>query len=176
MSICNLTTGFTIGCRDAAGGTNEVYLLKWNSGIEYTTDIDGKVISMTSSPVPEIYKYDLMKNTASLEESQTMTAENETISYAPVLTMVINKLSTGIRNEMLLIARTPVIAIVKDKSGKYWLAGRQAGLDLLSSTRGTGTNINDRNGSVITLTGSESEPFVEIEYSAFSSFISSVQI
>jgi hypothetical protein len=65
---------------------------------------------------------------------------------------------------------------VEDRNGRLWLVGKQAGLDLTSSTRATGVNLTDRNGSTLGLVGSETEPFQEVQFSAFSALISSVQI
>lgn len=176
MAICDLTTGFTLGCRDNSGGVKKIYIAKFDPKTTYTEDGSNIVISMTSSNAIEFYQYDLQKNTAELTESQSMTPENETIGYVPTINIVFNKLDTPKRNEMLLIARTAVVCIVEDRNGKYWLVGKEAGLDLGSSTRATGIAINDRNGSTLALTGSESIPFQEIQFSAFSAFISSVQI
>ena len=177
MAICDLTTGFTLGCRDNSGGVKKIYIAKFDPKTTYTEDGSNVITGMTSSNAIEFFQYDLQKNTAELTEAQSMTPENETIGYIPTINIVFNKLDTPKRNEMLLIARTPgVVAIVEDRNGKYWLVGKESGLDLGSSTRATGIAINDRNGSTLALTGSETTPFQEIQFSAFSAFISSVQI
>ena len=75
-----------------------------------------------------------------------------------------------------MLARTASVVIVEDRNGKFWIVGRDAGMDMTSSTRGTGINITDRNGSTISLVGSEVLPFQEIDFAAFSSYVSAVQV
>lgn len=171
---CDLTTGFTLACRDNSGGVKMIWIAKFDTKTTYT-ETGGVISGMTSSNGIEFFQYDLQRNTADLSEVQSMTPENETIGYVPTINIVFNKLDTPKRNEMLLIARTAVIVIVQDRNGKYWLVGKEAGLDL-SSTRQTGVAINDRNGSTLALVGSETEPFQELTFGAFSALISSVQI
>ncbi len=173
---CDLTTGFTLSCRDNSGGVKKIYIAKFDAKTTYTEDISDVITGMTSSNGIEFFQYDLQKNTADLSEAQSMTPENETIGYVPTINIVFNKLDTPKRNEMLLIARTAVVVIVEDRNGKYWLVGKEAGLDLGSSTRATGVAINDRNGSTLALSGSETTPFQEVAFGAFSALISSVQI
>lgn len=173
---CDLTTGFTLGCRDNTGGTKRIFVLNFDPSISYTVSGTDVVTGMTSSNPIVFFKYDLQKNTAELTEAQEMTAENETIGYTPTINFVFNKLDTPKRNELLLLARTASVVIVEDRNGRYWIVGKEAGLDMTSSTRGTGINITDRNGSSVALVGSESAPFQEIEFAAFSALVSAVQV
>jgi hypothetical protein len=173
---CDLTTGFTLGCRDNSGGVKKIYIAKFDAKTTYTEDGSDVITGMTSSNGIEFFQYDLQKNTADLSEAQTMDPTMESISYVPTINIVFNKLDTPKRNEMLLMSRTAVVVIVEDRNNRLWLVGKQAGLDLTSSTRATGVNLTDRNGSTLALVGSETEPFQEIQFSAFSALISSVQI
>lgn len=176
MAICDLTTGFALNqCKDGSAGIKAAYIAKWDSKTGYTTDVDGVVTGITYSVVPEFFKYDLTKNTSMLDETQEVSVENGSVGYTPVVTLIFNRLDTASRNELLLLGRTSVVIVIEDRKGQFWLVGPQSGLEL-NSNRSTGMNLTDRSGSTLTFTGSESEPFVEIEYSAFSAFISSVQI
>ena len=174
---CDLTSGFKLGCRDNTGGTKRIYVSNFNANIDYTidaTDLITGLVPATGSV--DFFQYDLQKNTAELTEEQSMTPENETIGYTPTINFVFNKLDTPKRNELLLLARTASTVIVEDRNGRYWIVGREAGLDMTTSTRGTGVNITDRNGSSVSLVGAESIPFQEIDFAAFSAYISAVQI
>ena len=173
---CDLTTGFTIGCRDNTGGVKRIYVMNFDSSVVYTESVTNTVTGMTSSNPINFFQYDLQKNTAELTEAQEMTAENETIGYTPTINFVFNKLDTPKRNELLLLARTASVVIVEDRNGRYWIVGKEAGLDMTSSNRGTGVNITDRNGSTLSLVGSEAIPFQEIDFAAFSAYISAVQV
>lgn len=175
MAICDLTTGFTLGCRDNTGGTKRMYIANFDASTTYTVDGSDVITGMTSSNGITFFQYDLQKNTAELMEEQSMTPENETIGYTPTINIVFNKLDTPKRNELLLLARTASVVIVEDRNGKYWIVGRDAGLDMTTSSRGTGVNITDRNGTTLSLVGAETIPFQEIEFAAFSGYISSIQ-
>lgn len=173
---CDLTTGFLLGCRDNTGGIKRIYIANFDAKTTYTVSPTDTITGMTSSNPIEFFQYDLQKNTAELIEAQEMTPENETIGYTPTINFVFNKLDTPKRNELLLLARTASVVIVEDRNGKYWIVGRDSGMDMTTSSRGTGINITDRNGSTVTLIGAETFPFQEIDFSAFSSYISTVQI
>ena len=175
---CDLTSGFKLGCRDNTGGTKRIFVANFNATTDYTEDASNVVTAITpvAPDTIEYFQYDLQKNTAELMEEQTMTPENETIGYVPTINFIFNKLDTPKRNELLLLARTASVVIVEDRNGRYWIVGREAGLDMTTSTRGTGINITDRNGSSVSLVGAESIPFQEVEFAAFSAYISAVQI
>lgn len=172
---CDLTTGFQLGCRDNTGGVKRIYVANFDADTIYT-DTAGVITAMTSSNTIELFQYDLQKNTAELTEAQEMTPENETVGYIPTINFVFNKLDTPKRNELLLLARTASVVIIEDRNGKYWIVGRDSGMDMTTSNRGTGVNITDRNGSTVTLVGAEAIPFQEIDFAAFSTYISAVQI
>lgn len=168
---CLLTQGFSVGCRSNSGGIVRVYLGNHES-LEYTKDSDGIVTAIAgNSPTFELHEYFLQKNISSLTEEITMDPANETVVYTPTINIVINKLTTEMRNELALIAKSLMIAIVEDLNGKYWLVGSKRGLDLSTATRMTGAAIGDRNGTDFSIVGSESEPFIEVTKAAFESFI-----
>jgi len=74
-------------------------------------------------------------------------------------------LVVAVRNEIKLLAQNTLIAVAKDNNGKYWLVGRQNGIDLTTGTMGTGTAFGDRSGFDLTFAGSEPEPMVEVNSS-----------
>jgi hypothetical protein len=171
QSNCILSTSFSVGCRSNSGGIDTCYLVN-HEKLTVTKDTEGIITSLgTPSATFEFQTYQLQKNISSLTENISMTPENETVVYAPELNIVINKLTTEMRNELALIAKSLIIAIVKDLNGKYWIVGLNRGLDFSSGIRQTGVAIGDRNGTEFTLIGSEPEPFTEIDFAAFSSLI-----
>jgi hypothetical protein len=168
---CLLTQGFGIGCRDNSGGIKKVYLANWEE-LTYTEDSNGIITGITASSVNfEFHEYTLQKNISMLQENITMTPENETVVYAPEIMIVLNKLDSAKRTEIALIAKSLIVAVVLDMNGKYWLVGKDRGLDLTTALRQTGTAQTDRNGTDFTLTGSEPNPFQEITFSAFEALI-----
>lgn len=129
------------------------------------TEASGVVTAITKAAGKVFYKYQLVKNTASFTENIQGNIENGTINYDQQLVVIINKLQVNMRNEILLLARNNMMAVVKDKNGKYWLAGRYSGLDLLTGSAATGTAGTDRNGYTLNFSGAERELAPEVQAS-----------
>jgi hypothetical protein len=66
-------------------------------------------------------------------------------------------LHTNTRNEILLLAKNNLVAIVKDNNDKMWILGFANGLDITGGGSATGTAFGDRNGYTLTFTGNEKE-------------------
>ncbi len=168
---CLLSQGFGVGCRDNSGGISKILLGNWEP-VTYTEDANGVITAIADQSVNfQLFEYNLQKNVSSLTENISMDPANETVVYAPEVMVVLNKLDTPKRNELALIAKALTIAIIKDLNNRYWLVGKDRGLDLSSAIRQTGVAIGDRNGSEFVLIGSEPTPFQEIEFQAFEAFI-----
>lgn len=161
---CALTQGYSFDCKDNQGGLEAVWFIGWND-VASVTEASGVVTAITKASGKVFYKYQLVKNTASFTENIQGNIENGTINYDQQLVIVINKLQVNMRNEILLLARNNMMAVVKDKNGRYWLAGRYSGLDLLSGSAGTGTASTDRNGYSLTFSGAERELAPEVQAS-----------
>ena len=61
------------------------------------------------------------------------------------------------RNEILLLAKNTLVAVVEDQNGTYWYLGRFNGLDITTGTASSGLAQADRNGYQLTFTGGEKE-------------------
>ena len=117
----------------------------------------GIVTAITKAAGKKFYKYDLAKETSAFTETFTSSVQNGTFFYAQELSVVLNKLQTNVRNEILLLAQNNLLAIAEDKNGAYWLLGRLNGLDVTGGTAESGTASGDRSGYTITFTGQEKE-------------------
>ncbi len=124
--------------------------------------ISGSISTITKAANKVFYKYELVKNTGTLTETITASVENGTVFYAQELTVVLNKLQANTRNEILLLAKNTLMAVVQDANDKYWLLGRYSGLDVTGGTAATGTAQGDRNGYTLTFTGGEKELSPEV--------------
>jgi len=162
---CALTQGFaTFDCRDNVGGIKAIWFIPY-SDVTTITEASGTVSAITKSSGKVFYKYLLTRNTGSYTQTITGNIENGTVFFEQSLVVILNKMQVNMRNEILLLSRNTMMAVVEDQNGRYWLAGKLNGLDLLSGSADTGTAAGDRNGFSLTFTGSERELACEVQSS-----------
>jgi ligand-binding sensor domain-containing protein len=164
---CALTSGYTFDCKDNIGGLKSVWFIGYND-VASVTEASGVITAITKDAGKVFYKYQLVRNTASFTENIAGSIENGTVVFNQELLIVINKMQTSMRNEMLLLAKNNMMAVVEDQNGRYWLAGRFNGLDLLTGSVSTGLAQADRNGYSFTFSGGEKESAPEVSSAVIS--------
>ena len=168
---CALTQGYTLDCKDSLGGIKALWLIA-HANVASVTEASGIVSAITKASGKVFYKYELVKNTGALTETITASVENGTVFYAQELSVVLNKLQANTRNEILLLAKNTLMAVVQDANDKYWLLGRYSGLDVTGGTAATGTAQGDRNGYTLTFTGGEKELAPEVASGVIAGLVS----
>lgn len=168
---CALTQNYVLDCREGLGGIKNVWLIA-HANVTSVTEASGIVSAIGKSSGKIFYKYELVKNTGSLTETITSSVENGTVFYAQELSIVLNKLQANTRNEILLLAKNTLMAVVEDANGKYWLLGRLNGIDVTGGTAATGVAQGDRNGYTLTFTGGEKELAPEVASAVISTLAS----
>ena len=166
MSTCDITSGFTLGCRDNTGGIKNLYIL--SGSITSITDAsEGLISGITGSG--EFFKYELFRQTSDFSEAISATPENGTVFYEQTVNAVFFKLQSSTRNQIRVLAKNPDLKVIVETNngsvdgvGKYWLLGQDNGVQLLSGTGASGTSFGDLNGYSLTFTGQEPEPASEI--------------
>lgn len=151
---CALTQGYTLDCRDSLGGIVEVYFTE-AANVSSSTEASGVITALTKASGKRFWKYELVKDTSMFNQTLTSSVANGTVFYAQELMIVLNKLQVNTRNEILLLAKNSLVAVVKDSNGLYWYLGKTRGIDLTAGTAGSGTAQGDRSGFSLTFTGSE---------------------
>jgi len=166
MSTCDITSGFTLGCRDNVGGITNLYIL---SGSITTVDTasEGLISGITGSG--EFFKFELFRQTSDFSEAITSTPENGTVFYEQTVNAVFFKLQSSTRNQVKVLAQNPDLKIIVETNngtvdgvGRYWLLGQDRGMQLLSGTGATGVEFGSLNGYNLTFTGQEPNPASEI--------------
>jgi len=164
---CDITSGFTLGCRDNTGGIKAVYILS-GSISDINTDADGVITGITGSG--DFYKFELFRQTSNYAEEITSTPENGTIFYNQTLAAVFFKMKQAVRNQVNTLAQNPNLKVIVqtnngtiDGSGAFFLMGQTNGAQLLSGTSQTGTAFGDLNGYNLTFSGQEPFPASEVE-------------
>ena len=167
---CDITSGFTLGCRDNSGGIKNIYILS-GSITTVTEASDGLISDISGSGT--FYKFELTKNTGDLTEAPTPSLENGTVFYESTLNVAFHKLQSSLRNQVKVLAQNPDLKIIVETNngiespytGRYFLMGRYRGATLSAGSATTGTAFGDANQYALTFQGLEPEPMDEIQSS-----------
>jgi hypothetical protein len=151
---CALTQGFNLDCRDSKGGLKEIYFIEIDN-LATITEVAGVITVLTKDTGKQFRKYSLIKNTSNVEEAIQANEANGTIFYQQTANVILNKLQTSVRNEILLLAQNRLVAVAVDYNGVGWMLGKENGLTLSGGSAATGTALADRNGYTLTFTGEE---------------------
>jgi hypothetical protein len=153
---CALTQNYTLDCKDSIGGLKEVYFAAVEDVASWTGSA-GTYTAVTMDAGKYFWKYDLVKESSNFAEAVNTNVQNGTVFYAQTLEIILNKLQVNTRNEILLLAKNNLVAIVKDNNDAQWILGFSNGLDITGGGSATGTAFGDRNGYTLTFTGNEKE-------------------
>lgn len=167
---CALTQGYTLDCKDSLGGLKSVLFIE-SENVSVATETSGVITDISLAVGKYFYKYELVKETSSFTETITANVQNGSVFYAQELSIILNKLQANTRNEILLLAKNTLVAIVEDRNGKYWYLGQDNGLDVTGGTAASGTASGDRSGYEITFGGQEKELAPEVSSSIIAGLI-----
>lgn len=159
---CALTSGYTVDCRDGIGGVQEVYFIEKNN-VDSMTETAGVITAIAKATGKQFRKYQQIKESSYGKDTPEGNSENGTMLYNHEVGIAMNRMATATRNEIILIAKNYLITVVKDNNGKFWMYGREYGLEVTGGEGGTGKAMSDRNGYTLVLTGKEREPAIEVE-------------
>ena len=150
---CELSTGFTLDCKDGIGGIKQIVLLDKTSVDTITYEMGTEVISsMVINNVNELYTYELPTQTGSFEETINFNRYAVTIFYTQTVNIMMQKLSAPKRLELQNAATVRVIVFVNDTNNNWWAIGIENGADLSTGTAATGTALGDANGYTLAFT------------------------
>lgn len=158
---CALTRGYTLDCRDSLGGITEVYFIE-SGNVTSVSEASGVVTTVLKATGKLFRKYELVPGTSALTENINANVQNGTVFYSQELSIILNKLQTNTRNEILLLAQNNLMVVVGDNNGKYWLLGRTRAMQLTGGNGATGTAQGDRSGYTLTFTAQEKELSQEV--------------
>jgi hypothetical protein len=154
---CNLTSGYSLGCRDSLGGIQKVFIATWDADTTYGFTGSCNVID-TFTPPSLFYTFEQELETASFIQTGQYSTENGTSFYEQVLEITIQKLDACNREQIKVLGQGVWRVIILDQRGLYWLMGKQNPVRVTAATPQLGKAFADLNGAVITFTGKEPEP------------------
>lgn len=159
---CALTQGYTLDCKDNAGGVKNVWIANY-SNVSGVTAANGVISAISKANNGRFWKYEQYRDTAEAFEDITGNAENGTVFYAQTVNLALRKMQASVRNEVKLLASALVVMVIQDRNDKYWYYGETNGLDLLTGKIGTGKVLGDKNGYDLSFTGAEPSPAQEVQ-------------
>jgi hypothetical protein len=149
---CELTTGFTLDCKDGIGGIKQIVLVDKTLVTGFTLDANEIVTTILGPASGDLFTYELPTQTGSFEETINFNRDNGTVFYTQTVNVMLHKLSAAKRLELQTVAHARVIVFVQDTNGNWWAVGYESGADLSTSTAGTGTALGDANGYTLAFT------------------------
>lgn len=165
---CDITSGFTLGCRDNVGGIKNIYIL--SGSVEGVTASNGAISDISGSGT--FYKFELTRNTGDFTETPTPSLENGTVFYTQTINTAFHKLQASIRNQVKVLAQNPDLKIIvetnngtDDNVGQFFYVGRYRGAVLTGGSGTTGTAFGDANSYSLTFEANEPSPAEEISAS-----------
>lgn len=158
---CNLTSGYSLDCRDSIGGVKTIYITELANKSSITA-ASGTITAFTLTAGKKFWTYELMKETASLTENIVTSDTNGTVFYEQDLTFTIRKMQASLSQEIKLLAQNRLMIIVLDRNGKYFLLGQNNGAEMQASSAATGTAFGDMNGYTLAFKSKEESPANEV--------------
>lgn len=161
---CALTQGYTLDCKDNAGGVQAVWIANY-ANVSGVTASAGVISAINKANNGRFWKYEQYRGTAEAFEDITGNNDTGTVFYAQTVNLALRKLQASLRNEVKLLAQALTVMVIQDKNGKYWYYGESHGLDLNTGKIATGKAAGDKNGYDLTFTGEEPSPAQEVQES-----------
>jgi len=143
---CELSTGFTLDCKDGIGGIKQIVLVDKTEVSSFSLDANEIVTAINGPASGDLYTYELPTQTGSFEETINFNRDNGTVFYTQTVNVMLQKLSSAKRLELQNVAQARVIVFVEDTNGNWWAVGYEYGADLSTSTAATGAVLGDMNG------------------------------
>lgn len=148
---CELSTGFTLDCKDGIGGIKQIMLCDAPT-ISFTLDANEIVTDITGATSGDLFTYQLPTQTGSFEETINFNRDNGTVFYTQTVNVMLHKLSSAKRLELQKVAQARPIVFVLDSNDNWWAVGYEYRADLSTSTAATGTALGDANGYTLAFT------------------------
>tara|TARA_R110000803_G_scaffold67293_1_gene128985 strand:+ start:270 stop:815 length:546 start_codon:yes stop_codon:yes gene_type:complete len=180
MSTCDITSGFSLGCRDNAGGIKNIYILSGSIDSIVGSD-NGLITSIVGAG--EFFKFELNKQSGDLTETINSSIENGTVFYDQIINAPFHKLQSSTRNQVKVLAQAPQLKIivetnngVEDSVGVNFLVGQNNGMTLSGGSGQTGTGFGDLNGYTLTFNGQEPLPMSEVSGSSIADILTGITV
>jgi len=149
---CALTQDYNLDCLDSFGGAKTISFIEVANAT--ITETAGVVTSIVKATGKVFRKYNIEAYNIEPEEAFSVSRDNGTSTNKQTLKFPINKLSVSVRNELLLLGKNRLFAVIVDNNGTGWLfggsQGNEIGMIMTSASAKMGKVLADRNGYELT--------------------------
>ena len=149
---CDITLGRAEQCKNIIGGLRAVYLMNWNNNQVISVNSNDVVYQI--EPGGNAYKYEL-KGASTFEQTVTSSRENGSSFVEQKLTLHLKKLSIADHKQLKILSYGRPRIFVEDNNGNIFLAGKEKGMELTTSTISTGASMGDMSGYKLEFVGTE---------------------
>lgn len=164
MACSTLSKGRKLPCKGGNGGFKAVGFAVWEEGLISGTN--GEVATLPVG-LTEVFRYQLKNTGNTYNEEIAADAESRTVVYNGTLSLVLHKLDLDTRNEIKMLAMGEVVPFIETYNGDIFVIGAENGAELTGGAIAeTGGAKTDFQGSRLTFTTSESEPYLRLSSSA----------
>lgn len=172
----NLTQGVNLRGRDNTPGSSAIYIAEHQNLTNVDISGDGIYVEdITMSGSTKFYEFLVPRNNLNFTNNTEISVENGTYVFMPM----VNFNLPGLKSETLelfdVLVRKSVVVIVRSNENRYYLIGKDNGLDITSNSNFTqGLTSTDLTGSVIELEGLERTRIMEIDPTAVESLMNTI--
>ena len=151
--------------RENSPGGSVVYLAEYQNVVSVDVDDELTYVSgITMSGTTKFFKYEMPRENINFINQTEISIPNGVYIFKPLLSFNIPGLTPDSLKMFDVLVRKSVIAIVKTNEGKYFIIGKDNGLDLTSEGQfSLGLAGTDLIGSTISLEGLENTRIMEID-------------
>lgn len=165
---CLLTQGFAWPCKTESPGVKSIWLVEYNAD-DTITVASGEVTAHSLDGGRAYFKYELDIEQAMLESNVLVSRENNSVAYESILTFFMPGMTTAQRNELKLMAKARLRALVLDNEGNYWMMGKDFGASLTEAPGGTGQALTDKKGRTVKIQHKESDDILIVQAAVITS-------
>lgn len=156
-------SGLTRDCSPNIGGVKRI-LAASHDDITGVTVTSGVITAISMASSAKFYEYALPKGTASFVTANNKDETSGAFFFTTTLAMVLNRMSTDKRTEMMALAQNDLAFIVEDANGVFWYLGKDEPVSAASGDAAqTGTARTDRNGYALNFIDNSKELPFEVD-------------
>lgn len=153
---CNITSGFTLDCREGIGGIKTVYITELSNKDSITAS-NGTITAFTLASGTGFYEYQMLMESGNWQEGLQTSAQNGTMFYEQTLNLKFPTRTAALATSINLLAKNKLMVIVLDNAGTYTLLGETNGMEVEPSTYDSGTAFGDFQGYTLVLKSKQKE-------------------